>query len=73
MAMVTHHDVHGFSGHRHHGILETIGHAFGQVRVWRTRVLERRELSRLDDHMLRDIGVDRSMVDEEVQKPFWHT
>ena len=73
MAMVTHHDVHGFAGHRHHGILDTIWHAFSQIRVWRTRVLERRELSRLDDHMLRDIGVDRSMVNEEVQKPFWHS
>ena len=35
------------------------------------RARQRRHLSGLDDHLLRDIGVSRSDVDAEVTKPFW--
>ena len=45
-------------------VLQTLG-------AWRRRVAERRELSLLDDCLLRDIGLTRSDVDYEVRKLFW--
>ena len=39
----------------------------GMVRAWARRRHDRRDLLRLDDHMLRDIGLDRSRMDEIVR------
>lgn len=39
--------------------------------LWRQRAATRRELSRLDDRMLRDIGISSVDVDSEVSKHFW--
>lgn len=41
------------------------------LQVWYERSRQRRHLSRLDEHMLRDIGVDRIAAMEEASKPFW--
>ena len=41
------------------------------LRAWRQRGRERAELARLDDRMLRDIGVPRCDVWREINKPFW--
>jgi uncharacterized protein YjiS (DUF1127 family) len=38
---------------------------------WIDRARSRRSLSLMDDRMLRDIGVDRGTVAQELQKPFW--
>jgi uncharacterized protein YjiS (DUF1127 family) len=38
---------------------------------WRARVMQRRTLAMLDDHMLKDIGLSRMDVEREVSKPFW--
>jgi uncharacterized protein YjiS (DUF1127 family) len=40
--------------------------------TWRERAAQRRALARLDDRLLRDMGLSRSDVEEEVAKPFWH-
>lgn len=32
---------------------------------------QRRQLRRLDDRLLRDIGLDRYDVEREIRKPFW--
>jgi uncharacterized protein YjiS (DUF1127 family) len=40
-------------------------------RAWLRHRQDRRDLLRLDDHMLRDIGLDRSRVDEIPARPFW--
>lgn len=39
--------------------------------LWHFRATSRRHLSRLDDHLLRDIGLDRAAVEREILKPFW--
>jgi uncharacterized protein YjiS (DUF1127 family) len=41
------------------------------VRVWFQRRHERLTLTRLDERMLRDIGITESMAREEAAKPFW--
>ncbi len=40
-------------------------------RAWMRRRHDRRDLLRLDEHMLRDIGLDRSRIDEIAARPFW--
>ena len=40
-------------------------------REWSARVRERRALEQMDDHLLRDIGLDRDTVRDECSTPFW--
>lgn len=39
--------------------------------AWQFRARTRRQLAQMDDHQLRDIGIDRFIRDTEVAKPFW--
>lgn len=39
--------------------------------VWRAWASQRRQLARLDERMLRDIGVSRAAAEREARKPFW--
>lgn len=39
--------------------------------TWLARLKQRRQLARLSDVMLKDIGVSRSDADAEISKPFW--
>jgi uncharacterized protein YjiS (DUF1127 family) len=39
--------------------------------TWRERARQRRDLAALDDRLLRDLGLTRSMVGGEIEKPFW--
>lgn len=41
------------------------------IALWRQRAITRRELSRLDDRMLQDIGITLIDVEREASKPFW--
>lgn len=50
------------------GFLAAIASAYS---TWHERSIQRRALARLDDRMLRDIGISRSDVEQEVEKPFW--
>ena len=38
---------------------------------WYDRWRQRQALMRLDDHLLKDIGVSRADADSEATKPFW--
>ena len=38
---------------------------------WMDLARQRRQLQRLDDHMLRDLGISRAEVEREAGKPFW--
>jgi uncharacterized protein YjiS (DUF1127 family) len=41
------------------------------VQAWAVRHRSRQSLARLDDHMLRDIGLDRNEAQAECTKAFW--
>jgi uncharacterized protein YjiS (DUF1127 family) len=41
------------------------------VLEWRERSRSRRALERLDDHLLRDVGLSRADAWQESRKPFW--
>lgn len=43
------------------------------VLTWLQRDRDRRALQALDDRLLRDIGISRSDVEQEVTKPFWRS
>jgi uncharacterized protein YjiS (DUF1127 family) len=38
---------------------------------WQELARERRALMRLDDHMLKDIGITRADAQREAERPFW--
>jgi uncharacterized protein YjiS (DUF1127 family) len=44
---------------------------FATMREWRRWTVSRRELARLDGRMLRDIGINRADVFQELNKSFW--
>ena len=48
-----------------------LGDATAMINVWRWRRRERRTIGRLDDHMLRDIGLDRFTAEQIGARPFW--
>lgn len=41
------------------------------VVAWQQRISQRHHLSGLDDRLLKDMGLSRADVDNEVSKPFW--
>jgi uncharacterized protein YjiS (DUF1127 family) len=43
------------------------------LQEWRRRGRSRAELAKLDDRMLRDIGITRGDVWREINKPFWRS
>jgi uncharacterized protein YjiS (DUF1127 family) len=43
----------------------------GGIAAWRARARGRRLLAQLDEHMLRDIGIDPARVWQETGKWFW--
>ncbi len=45
--------------------------AFAQVREWRERARSRHALLRLDDRMLRDLGIDRVTAQYLGSRSFW--
>jgi len=57
---------HGSSSFAH--VVEAASNMLG---LWRQRIVTRRELGRLDERMLQDIGFNRLDADQEMSKPFW--
>lgn len=41
------------------------------LKLWYERSRQRRRLARLDERLLRDIGIDRVTAMREASKPFW--
>ncbi|WP_207479468.1 DUF1127 domain-containing protein [Arenibaculum pallidiluteum] len=56
------------------GAARTGGFSFdpmGIVLTWLERREQRHALANLDDRLLKDIGLSRSLVERETSKPFW--
>ena len=41
------------------------------VRVWLERIRARRELARVDDRSLRELGISPGLAHYEASRPFW--
>ncbi len=41
------------------------------LRTWYMRSRQRRALAQLDHYLLRDCGLTREQVEQEIDKPFW--
>ena len=48
-----------------------LGSIVATLRAWRRRSVARRELTNFDERILRDIGIDPSIVDYEMCQSFW--
>ena len=48
-----------------------VARAIGLIQTWQERARSRRELERLDDRLLKDIGLNRIDALQESEKPFW--
>jgi uncharacterized protein YjiS (DUF1127 family) len=44
---------------------------FGMLLTWIERREQRHALALLDDRLLKDVGLSRASVDDEISKPFW--
>jgi uncharacterized protein YjiS (DUF1127 family) len=60
---------------RHQTALDALSEAgdwaFATLREWRRRIRGRQELARLDDRMLKDIGLTHAEREFLANKPFW--
>jgi uncharacterized protein YjiS (DUF1127 family) len=52
-------------------VLQAVVGVFEHLAVWQDRRRQRFTLARLDDRMLRDIGLTYADVEGEITKPFW--
>ncbi len=53
------------------GLFSVLSRALETVLTWQERASQRAALDSLDDRMLKDIGLSRSMIAAEVTRPFW--
>jgi len=44
-----------------------------RILVWQSVSRQRRELRRISDHLLKDVGLSRVDADREAARPFWDT
>jgi len=63
------------TGHEGFGrqILRVMSRSVDLILLWQDRVSERAHLASLDDRLLRDVGLSRADVENEVSLPFWRT
>ncbi len=70
---VHHHEAPGFAPRV--GLLPAFGRTAMRVldglATWQERASARAHLAALDDHYLKDMGLDRAQVEREAVKPFW--
>jgi uncharacterized protein YjiS (DUF1127 family) len=59
---------HSMINHHGSGLLGQISETF---HIWRERQRQRRELAQWTDRDLHDVGLSRSDIVYEAEKPFW--
>lgn len=52
-------------------VLAVVGQLGRLVRQWDDRRRSRVALAHLDDHLIRDVGLDRAACEDEALRPFW--
>lgn len=52
-------------------LLSPVTGLFNLLFVWQERATERAHLASLDDRLLKDMGISRADVAQEIHKPFW--
>ena len=57
----------------HRALRDFLSTVVSTVAAWSGRARQRRALAGLDDHILRDIGIDSRKALEESARPFWKT
>lgn len=50
---------------------KTLAWAWNTALTWQSRARNRANLANLDDHLLKDVGLSRSDIQREIEKPFW--
>ena len=63
--------INGLSRGVGHEIVAVLDRLFEAPFLWAERAAERRHLAELDDHMLKDIGLNRADIAAVADKPFW--
>jgi uncharacterized protein YjiS (DUF1127 family) len=63
--------INGLSRGVGHEIVTVLDRLFEVPFIWAERAAERRHLGELDDHLLKDIGLNRAEVEQVSSKPFW--
>jgi uncharacterized protein YjiS (DUF1127 family) len=63
--------INGLSRGVGHEIAAMVDRLFEAPFVWAERASERRHLAQLDEHLLKDIGLNRTDVQAISTKPFW--
>ena len=48
-----------------------LGRVMEMLTLWHDRSVQRRALAGLSEHQLHDIGLSRSQISHEIDKPFW--
>jgi uncharacterized protein YjiS (DUF1127 family) len=65
--------INGLSRGVGHEIAAVLDRVFDAPFTWAERVAERRHLAELDDHLLKDIGLNRAEVENISTRPFWRS
>ena len=50
---------------------DIVSRIFETLLTWHMRSVQRDQLAHLSEYQLRDIGLSRSMIHHEIEKPFW--
>jgi uncharacterized protein YjiS (DUF1127 family) len=65
--------INGLSRGVGHEVAAVLDRLFDAPFIWAERAAERRHLAELDDHLLRDIGLNRAEVENISTRPFWRS
>lgn len=53
--------------------LDLVDKIIAKLLLWRRTSMQREELGKMSDELLKDIGISRAEAGREAQRPFWDT